>query len=145
VPTTKRSRILAAPQQVLWELIADPHHLPRWWPGVTRMENVEPDRWTQVFKTSKGRPVRADFHLLQSEPPSRLLWEQELQGTPFERVLNALTLEIHLAPAADGKTSVTIVQEQKLRGYSRTGGFLMRGAARRQLDDALEGLERVAG
>jgi uncharacterized protein YndB with AHSA1/START domain len=145
VGTTQRSRILAASQQELWDLIADPHHLPRWWPGVTRMENVEPERWTQVFKTRRGRAVRADFHLLEAEPPRRLTWAQELEGTPFERVLSELTLEILLEPVPEGGTAVTITQEQKLRGYSRTGGFLMRRAVRRQLDDALAGLARVAG
>jgi uncharacterized protein YndB with AHSA1/START domain len=144
VATTERSRVMKASQRHLWELIADPHHMPRWWPGVTRMENVEPDRWTQVFKTRKGRPVRADFHLLQSEPPSLRAWEQELSGTPFERVLNELVVEIRLEPVAAAGTEVTIAQQQKLRGYSRTGSFLMRGAVRRQLDDALDGLERIA-
>jgi uncharacterized protein YndB with AHSA1/START domain len=142
--TTERTRVLKASPQRVWELISDPHHMPRWWPGVTRMENVEPDRWTQVFKTRKGRPVRADFHLLQSEPPALLAWEQELPGTPFERVLNELVVEIRLEPATGSGTEVTISQQRKLRGYSRTGSFLMRGAVRRQLDEALDGLERIA-
>jgi uncharacterized protein YndB with AHSA1/START domain len=145
VASTQRSRILAAPQQELWELVADPHHMPRWWPGVIRMENVEEDRWTQVFKTRKGRPVRADFHLLHSEPPSLRAWQQELEGTPFERVLNELTIEIRLDPAPAGGTEVTITQEQKLRGYSRTGGFLVRRPVRRQLDAVLDGLTQIAG
>ena len=137
--------MVSAPQQQLWELIADPHHMPRWWPGVTRMENVEADRWTQVFSTRRGRPVRADFHLLQSQPPSLRVWEQDLDGTPFERVLSELTIEIHLQAVPAGGTEVTVVQHQKLRGYSRTGGFLVRGAVRRTLDGVLDGLERVAG
>jgi hypothetical protein len=101
-----------------------------------------------VFKTSKGKPVRADFHLLESEPPSLRAWEQELPGTPFERVLNELVVEIRLEPVAGTGTGigteVTIAQQQKLRGYSRTGGFLMRGATRKRLDEALDGLERIA-
>jgi len=59
VATARRKRTLAVPQQQLWELLADPHHMPRWWPGVDRMEGVEDDRFTQVFKTKRGRPVRA--------------------------------------------------------------------------------------
>jgi hypothetical protein len=117
--------------------------MPRWWPGVTRMENVEPDHWTQVFKTRKGRPVRADFHLLQSEPPSVRAWEQELPGTPFERVLNQLIVEIRLQAVAGRGTEVTIAQQQKLRGYSRTGGFLLRRPTKSRLDEALDGLERL--
>jgi uncharacterized protein YndB with AHSA1/START domain len=142
---SQRTRTLPASQQELWDLIADPHHMPRWWPGVTRMESVEGDRWTQVFKTRRGHTVRADFHLLQSNPPWSRAWEQEVAGTPFERVLNESIVEIRLEPAAGGATDVTIVQQQKLRGYSRTGGFLLRRAARDKLDEALDGLERACG
>jgi uncharacterized protein YndB with AHSA1/START domain len=126
----------------LWELIADPHHMPRWWPGVERVEGVEADRFTQVFKTKRGRPVRADFRVRESDPPTARAWAQEVAGTPFERVLSASVIEVRLAPAAGG-TKVTISQEQKLRGYSRTGGFLLRRATRSKLDEALDGLARI--
>ncbi|HEY3728772.1 MAG TPA: SRPBCC family protein [Solirubrobacteraceae bacterium] len=138
-----RHRTLPASQQELWELISDAHHMPRWWPGVARMEEVTAERFTQVFKTKKGRPVRADFHVVQSEPPWLLAFEQEIPGTPFERVLNELVVEIRLEAVAAGGTEVTIAQAQKLRGYSRTGGFLVRGATKRRLDDALDGLARI--
>ena len=122
-----RSRVLPAGQQELWDLIADPHHMPRWWPGVQRMEGVESDRFTQVHKTKRGRPVRIDFRVIESDPPWARAWEQEIAGTPFERVLNESITEIRLEPV-DGGTEVSIGQEQKLRGYSRTGGLLLKRA-----------------
>ena len=97
---TRRSRTLPASPEQLWELIADPHHMPRWWPGVERMEGVEPDRFTQVFKTKRGRPVRADFRVVASEAPRTRAWEQEVDGTPFERVLSASVIEIQLGPGS---------------------------------------------
>jgi uncharacterized protein YndB with AHSA1/START domain len=139
----ERSRTLPASPEELWELIADPHHMPRWWPGVDRMEAVEPDRFTQVFKTKRGRPVRVDFRVLQSEAPSARSWQQEVAGTPFERVLSSSVIEVRLAPVPAG-TEVTISQVQKLRGYSRTGGFLLRRATRSKLDEALDGLARIS-
>jgi uncharacterized protein YndB with AHSA1/START domain len=140
--TARRSRTIpAAPQQV-WELIEDAHQMPRWWPGVVRMEGVEGDRWTQVFTTKKGRPVRVDFRLLQSEAPWRRRWEQEIEGTPFERVLNEAVTEIQLEPDQGG-TRVTIELRQKLRGYSRTGGLLLRRASTAKLDEALDGLAKA--
>jgi uncharacterized protein YndB with AHSA1/START domain len=142
VPTTTYSRTIAAPVQRVWSMLEDPHHMPRWWPGVERMEGVDADRWTQVFMTKRGRHVRADFHLTASEPLRRRVWEQEVVGTPFERVLDEAVTEVTLAPT-DGGTQVTIAQRQKLRGYSRTGGFLLRRATRGKLQEALEGLERV--
>jgi uncharacterized protein YndB with AHSA1/START domain len=142
--TYKRTRVLPAAPQRVWEVIVDPHHMPRWWPGVTRMEGVQDDRWTQVFTTKKGRPVRVDFHLLESDPPWQRTWEQEIAGSPFERVLNESITEVRLEPA-DGGTRVTISQSQKLRGYSRTGGFMLRRATSKKLDEALDGLERICG
>jgi uncharacterized protein YndB with AHSA1/START domain len=139
-----RSRVLPAGQQELWDLIADPHHMPRWWPGVQRMEGVESDRFTQVHKTKRGRPVRIDFRVITSDPPWARAWEQEIAGTPFERVLNESITEVRLEPA-DAGTEVSIGQEQKLRGYSRTGGLLLKRATGSKLDEALDGLERILG
>jgi uncharacterized protein YndB with AHSA1/START domain len=144
VAGARRSRTLPASPEQLWELIADPDHMPRWWPGVERMEGVAPDRFTQVFKTKRGRSVRIDFRVLVSEPPNTRAWEQEVAGTPFERVLRSSVIEVRLDPVPAG-TEVTISQEQKLRGYSRTGGFLVRRATAAKLDEALEGLARITG
>jgi uncharacterized protein YndB with AHSA1/START domain len=145
MPVTQSTRTLAASQQELWEIISDPHHMPRWWPGVDRMEGVEADRFTQVLKTKRGRPVRADFRVVRSEPPWGRAWAQEVAGTPFERVLSESVIEVLLEPAAAGGTEVTIAQQQKLRGYSRTGGFLVRRATGSKLDEALDGLARLVG
>jgi len=144
VATARRSRTLPASPEALWELIADPDHMPRWWPGVDRIEGVAPDRFTQVFKTRRGRPVRADFRVVASEPPTLRSWEQEVAGTPFERVLRSSVIEVRLAPA-DAGTEVTISQDQKLRGYSRTGGFMVRRATASKLAEALDGLARITG
>ena len=46
-------------------------------------------------------------------------------------------------PEGDGSTRVTLEQEQKLRGMARLGGVMVRRAARRALDGALEGLESL--
>jgi uncharacterized protein YndB with AHSA1/START domain len=140
----RRTRTIQATPQQVWEVLEDPHHMPRWWPGVERMEAVEEDRWTQVFKTKKGRPVRMDFRLLASEPPYQRAWEQDVAGSPFERVLIESVTQVVLEP--DGTaTRVTIAQRQKLKGYSRTGGFMLRRATAKKLDEALDGLERIFG
>ena len=142
--TARRSRRIASDPERVWKLISDPHHMPRWWPGVTRMENVKDDRFTQVFITKRGRHVRADFHTLESQRPQRRVWEQEMLGTPFERVLRESVTEIVLEPDSEG-TMVKIFQRQKLRGFSRTGGLLLRRASGKKLDEALDGLERICG
>jgi uncharacterized protein YndB with AHSA1/START domain len=151
----RRSRVINAPPEDVWAVLEDPHHFPRWWPGVVRVEGVSDRGWTHVHTTKKGRSVRIDYRLLDSEPPNagvgmggRRSWEQEIQGTPFERVLNEAITEIVLEPAdarGEGATLITIAQRQKLRGYSKTGGWMLRGATKKKLDDALDGLARIFG
>lgn len=147
--TARRQRRLTAPPERVWEVIQNPHHMPRWWPGVTRMEGVEPDRFTQVFMTKKGRAVRADHYVIEAQPPGPdpesigvFSWGQEIEGTPFERVLTEAVTEVQLQGDEAG-TLVTITQTQKLRGLSRTGGFMLRRATRRRLEEALDGLAGV--
>lgn len=106
------------------------------------MEGVGDEHFTQVFQTKKRRPVRIDFHVVDSDPPWHRSWEQELRGTPFERVLNEMIIEVSLEPVEDG-TEVTISQHQKLRGYSKTGGVLLKRATRSKLDEALDGLALI--
>jgi len=146
--TVSRSRTIPAPPQAVWEVVADPHHLPRWWPRVARVEDVGEEHWTQVLMTRRGKPVRADFRLIASEPPAagigRRTWSQQLAGTPFGRVLEESITEVVLAPDAGG-TRVTIAQHQRLRGYSRTGRFQMRRASGSVLAEALAGLARIHG
>ncbi len=59
-------------------------------------------------------------------------------------MLSASVIEVRLEPAPAG-TEVTISQQQKLRGYSRTGGFMLRRATAAKLDEALDGLARILG
>ena len=142
MPTVRRSRELAAEPADVWTVLRDPHHLPRWWPRVQRVEDVSQDRWTAVLQTKRGKGVRADYRLLNSVRERSRAWEQQLEGSPFERLLREAVTSAELEPAAAG-TRVTLELRQKLRGLNRLGGFMLRRAARTQLDDALEGLERV--
>jgi uncharacterized protein YndB with AHSA1/START domain len=144
VPTTRVSRTLAVPPEAVWEVVSDPWHQTRWWPRVVRMEAVDRDGFTQVLGTTRGRGVRADFRLLEREPGRRLRWEQQLEGTPFERLLAEAVTVVELVPAGGGgATDVTIELRQQLLGWSRLVPFLFKRAARRQLDEALAGLDRA--
>jgi uncharacterized protein YndB with AHSA1/START domain len=155
VPTARRSRTIAAPSQQLWELMRDPHHLPRWWPRVTRVEDVEADAFTEVMKTRKGKLVRADFSVVCDEAERTLTWVQRIEGTPFASVLESAETELRLAPREEAVTEVTIELRQQMAASSarhnsflrlapRFGGRLVRRAALATIDEALDGLERVS-
>src|SRR6188472_4338531 len=136
MPIARRSRTVAAPPERVWEIVGDPHHLPRWWPKVTRVEAVSDAHFTEVLSTQDGRSLRADFRVVDSRAPERRAWEQELEGTPFERVFAAASTEVKLLPEGDG-TRVTVVVRQQVRGSARLGGFMVRRATGRLLDEAL--------
>lgn len=153
MPTARRSRTLAAPAGELWETIRDPHHLPRWWPRVNRVEDVTESEFTEVLITGAGKYVRADFTLaVCDERELRLCWEQRLEGSPFARLLKRARTEVRLrdlagTPGAGGAaTEVTIELDQALHGFfARFGAYMVRRAATRTIDEALDGLERIRG
>jgi hypothetical protein len=52
---------LQAPRDDVWALVAEPYHLPDWWPGY---QGVEPDR--------RGLAVNARWQVLRSTAPGLL-------------------------------------------------------------------------
>ena len=154
MPTVRRSRTIAAPAQDLWDVISDPHHLPRWWPRVTRVEDVtlagtgEEGAFTEVMRTRKGKLVRADFRVATLEQAEwTLIWEQLVEGTPFARVLRSAATQVWLAPAQEGtapsrgggelgepprvaSTVVSIELRQEMAGYSHSSALFMGFSAR---------------
>jgi uncharacterized protein YndB with AHSA1/START domain len=142
VCTATRRATVAAPVDAVWGVVCDPHHQPRWWPGVERVEGVRDRGFTQVLRTRRGRPVRVDFVVAELDAPRRAAWRQQLAGTPFARVLHESVIELELEPRGE-RTAVTITHRQRLRGASRTGALMLRRATGRRLDEALEGLGRI--
>lgn len=150
MPRVTRRRTVAAPVEEVWELISDPYSLPRWWPRTSRVESVDrkPEgkrsQWTKVLETAEGRGVRADYRCLSSAEGERYVWEQQLEGSPFERHLRSSVVEIGLRSEEDG-TVVSLTSDQKLRGMSRLGSPMMRGGQGKILEQALDGLEQALG
>jgi len=150
--TVARSRVIGASAASVWSLIADPHNLPRWWPETSRVEDVDGTaagrrgRFTQVMKTSKGRTVRADFRCTAATAERRIVWEQQLEGTPFEGFLRSAELELRLdGGVGAGQSTVVIEARRRLRGMSRLGSVMMRRATGRTLNRALDGIEDALG
>ena len=136
-------------------------------PGRPRVEDVEGGAFTEVFTTSKGKYVRADFDLVhRDESEWTLRWAQRLEGTPFGRVLRSAETEVRLTPSVVGEhgsgadavtgngaaapelpaTEVTIEVRQSPAGFfAHFGGFMIRRAAIHTIDEALDGLARISG
>jgi hypothetical protein len=129
-------------------VVSNPYHLARWWPKVARVEAVQERTrgtgtlWTKVLQTQAGRQVRADFRCLYSKAPSAYGWVQEIEGSPFAKVLRSSEVGFdHVV--SNGGTLVTLRALQHLRGLSRFGGFMLRRATNGQLEEALDGLQRA--
>ena len=117
------------PERV-WDLVSDPHNLPRWWPQVMRVEDVHDPggkraRWTAVLETERGTGIRADYRCTAATAAERYEWEQEIAGTPFERILKSSTTRAEDRPADDG-AKVTIAATESSAGLSRLGWTMMR-------------------
>jgi len=150
MPRVTRRRTLSVPPEEVWRLVSDPYSLPRWWPRTARVENVDAreggrrGQWTKVLQTAEGRGVRADYRCVSSARGERYVWEQQLEGTPFERHLKGLRVEVGLRER-DGGTEVSLTEEQTLKGMSKLGSPLMRRARGDVLEEALDGIERALG
>jgi uncharacterized protein YndB with AHSA1/START domain len=151
LPITIRTRTIAMPPREVWELVSDPHHLPRWWPRVARVEGVEEGAYaetvfTEVLSGRNGRVLRADFAIILADPDEmRLRWMQLLRGTPFESVLTAAETDVRLSPNGQA-TDVTVELRQCLRGvFPRLGSRRIAKAAAATITEALNGLDRIAG
>jgi uncharacterized protein YndB with AHSA1/START domain len=140
----RRERTVPAAPAEVWGVVSDPASLPQWWPGVSRVEEASPEAWTNVLTSPKGKTVRADYTRIEAEEPRRVLWRHEVEGSPFERILARSTTEIALAPAND-RTRVAIAVSHQPRGWARLSPFQLRAAATKQVEGALDGLERVLG
>jgi len=140
VPKTRRSRVVPASADTVWATIADVRAQPRWWPRVARVEAVTPQGFTQVLQTKLGRTVRADFRFVVQEEPYVLSWTQEVEGTPFARVLHSAQTTVSVKPEGENEARVTFELRQRMRGLSQLAPFLVRRASRGLLDEALDGL-----
>lgn len=144
MPRTRRTRTIDATPEQIWRTVCDPHHLPRWWPRVQRVESVDHEHFTEVLGTDTGRSIRADFRIVESRAPEVRRWTQDVEGSPFERLLRSAETEIRVEPDGAG-TRVTLTLRQRLRGFGALGGFMVQRANRRIADEALERLGRLHG
>jgi uncharacterized protein YndB with AHSA1/START domain len=131
----------AAPEEV-WGLVSNPARLPQWWPGVTRVEEASPQAWTMVLTSPQGKSVRVDYTRVEAEAQRRLVWRQEVDESPFERILASALTEIALAPEDSG-TRVSVALDQRPRGWARFAPLQFRAAGRRQVRGAVEGLDAM--
>ena len=97
--------MIAVDAERTWDLVSDPHHLARWWPLAQRVEDVRDEgermRWTLALRSERGTQVRADYSGGVDVEGHRFAWDQQVEGTPFERILRSARVEIAVTSAGD--------------------------------------------
>ena len=107
MPRTSRRRSIAADPESVWRIAGDPAKLARWWPRVERVDRPSPDRFVKWLTSARGRAVPMAFRLVEAEPGIYACWEQEIEGTAFERSVRSSRESIRIE-AVDGGTSVAL-------------------------------------
>ena len=124
MPRYTASRELLAPRADVWAFLAEPYHLPDWWPG---LGGVQPDRrgvapgarW-QIQSGARPsllrRPGAAGILLIREvEPERRLAFqlvservdaELELEKAGPERTIATLTIDAPFLSGVNRKTPV---------------------------------------
>lgn len=128
----------------IWFLVCEGNRLVSWWPLAERAEDVRGGRFTLVLRSSRGVPVRMDWRVATSQRDRVQRWEQELAGTPFQRVLRRSAVELRLEPVGEDGCRITMSVERELATRGFVARLLGRRASRRQAGDALARLVRVA-
>ena len=80
--------------------------------------------FTEVLTGPSGKIVRADFKLLEQVDRQRIVWSQQVENTPFARVLRSAETEIALAGASEADARRRAAPEERV-----AGGFAPKGHA----------------
>jgi uncharacterized protein YndB with AHSA1/START domain len=122
MPRYTAERTLLAPVEDVWAFLAEPYHLPDWWPG---LGGVQPDRrgvapgarWAIVAAGVRGdEPLRPLFGPGMLKCPNAAGTLLVIDVVPrrrlsFQLVAENITAEIDLSPAEENRTSVALAVE----------------------------------
>ena len=117
---TSASLELLAPRADVWSFLAEPYHLPDWWPGIT---GVVPDRRGFAPGARWTVHTRASNVLLGRRASETMLLVRDVE--PFERwawhlLGPKLDVEVKLRAAAEDRTVVTIATSSRRRRLAET-------------------------
>ena len=121
MPRVEAERELLAPRRDVWAFLAEPHHLPDWWPGVA---GVEPDR-RGLSEGARWRVRAADRPSLfrRSRAPGMLLVRRVDEPALVAWHLTADRLDVELrleAVGADRTRAALVVSSPWLVGFGRS-------------------------
>ena len=110
------SRELLAPREDVWKFLAEPHHLPDWWPGVL---GVQPDRkglapgarWLLNAGPQTGGLVGTFVRRPRTAQNLVVMDVRQGERVRFLFANDGVEAEITLEPAPDSRTRATLAIE----------------------------------
>ena len=112
------TRELLAPVEDVWEFIADPHNLAKWWPGVG---GVEPDRRGLAPGARWQLRARAAMTWLPQPAGTVLVLEvRRPEFMSFQFVQDRLDAELHLTRVSERRTRVGLVVHAPFFSFRRS-------------------------
>ena len=146
MPRVKRSRTVAADPDAVFGTSSRPHHLPRWWPLGPARRGRDRRRLDQRDAHAEGqdRPRRLHARRVAAAHEDRLAAGGRgvaVRGDPRRGHDETIDIE-----PADGESKLASGWSPTRSCTGATGsGGLPRRATKRQLDEALDGIERAVG
>src|SRR3954447_6699312 len=133
-------RVVGAPPERVWPLVADPEQLPRWFGFAERVEVLDGEGVGQRRRQHGhwGRqPSEGDQELSAFDPPRKLAWRhlaERLNGKPAPRFAASTDFSIELSPD-NGGTRITLHSAQV--PASRPRGLVMKLFGQREVQTNL--------
>ena len=120
MPRYAAERMLLAPLVDVWAFVAEPYHLPDWWPGVS---GVEPDR-RGLAPGARWKVLGPDRPTLLRKPDAAgmliVLDVVPMRRVAFQLVQQHVDAELELQPAGEDRTKAALVIDAPFLSVPRT-------------------------
>ena len=105
MPRYAAERVLLAPIDDVWRVVAEPYHLSDWWPGIS---GVEPDR--RGLASGARWKVQGPSYFRKPDTPAVLLVRDvvPLERFSFELAREGVLVEVELRATDAGRTQVLV-------------------------------------
>jgi carbon monoxide dehydrogenase subunit G len=137
------TKALAAPPQVVWDVLNDPEQMAKLLPGVEGFEVADDRHWSAAVKVPLGMGALAlkfAFEKVEERPIEYSKLSAKGQGVG---AIVSMTTEFHLTPAGEG-TSMRWEADVRVAGpIGSMGQRVFQPIVNQQVGNVLDALERV--
>jgi uncharacterized protein YndB with AHSA1/START domain len=122
LPQYVARRVLPAPVEDVWAVLADPDRFADWWPGIRAVEPTVRRALAPgaLWRVEGGRPGRAGFRRQPAVGGNLLVLDVVPQRTlAFQLMSERIDVDLDLAPHDDGTEASLTVEAPRFSGIRR--------------------------